>query len=196
MIIDYKEQVLCCVHFMHTLWLPPVFTHLVSCYPDSNTPSTSQNRSTSTLPFHCVSLHPHSSFPGYIAVNLPNHFPAGTFSPASLVNLACLTNPCRWVAGQKCTPTHDSKSHVDYYKWRAIMPFLSSIQSPTHLGDSHISSPCSLLAGDLSSYSNKIKFSNTDNICDLDMRIFYSVLRLKLNHSEFKREQKKRNWRQ
>ena len=111
------------------------------------------------------------------------------------LSLACLTNPWRWVAGQKCTLNHYSKSHVYFYKWRAIIPLLSSIHSPAHLGDSHISSSYSLLAKDLSSYSTKIKFNNIGNICDLDMRTFYRLLRLKLNHGEFKREWKERNWR-
>ena len=82
--------------------------------------------------------HAHLSLPVCIEVNLPNHFPAGTFSPASLVSLACLTTPIQvsdWHVYLICT--HDSQSHVDLYKWRAITPLLSSIQSPTHWGNSH-----------------------------------------------------------
>lgn len=51
---------------------------------------------------------------------LPSTFLTTSLLAPSLLpprfSLACLANPCRWVAGQNCTPAHDSKSRVDHYK--------------------------------------------------------------------------------
>lgn len=66
----------------------------------------------------------------------------------------------------------------------------------TEVTFTHISSPSSLFAEELASYATEIKFSNTDNICDLVMRTFYRALELKLNYGGFQREQKEKNWRQ
>lgn len=52
-------------------------------------------------------------------------------------SLICLTTPIQVSVWTKSTPIHDSKSHVDLWIWRAIMPLLSSIQFPTHWYDSH-----------------------------------------------------------